>query len=311
MKDSMNISICAFGEPMAEFSHYGGNRYYLSYSGDSVNLSTSVARLGLRPAVISAVGDDHFGRGFIGFASSEGISTEGIQVEKGGFTGLYFIDVGREGEHEFTYFRKGSSASSMKLDSRQRCVIRKSAVFHFSGIAQAISSLSRRECARACSVAADGGCFVSYDVNFRPKLWGRDEALDALEEVSGNIDLLLVSSEDHELLFGREEPNEAVKRYMRMGIENIIYKAGKFGSAGYFGKRKIYQTAYSVEVVDTTGAGDAYDAGFLCSQLMGMSFSESLRMASVNAALKCRKKGGTRGLPSLNVLRKAMGAMAK
>jgi 2-dehydro-3-deoxygluconokinase len=299
-------SVAAMGEPMAEFSFYGGSRYALSFSGDSVNLATSIARLGLSAAVISAVGDDHFGNAFLAYAAAEGISCSGITVEKGGFTGIYFIDVGREGEHEFTYFRKGSAASGIRLTAGQEKIISNSSVFHFSGITQAISRQSYDETLKAVAIARKSGCLISYDLNFRPKLWGRRDARRGLSAVKKYIDIIFVSSEDHEMLFGKTGADEALEHYMNLGLENIIYKSGKDGSAGYFSGKKLRQKIYHVKAVDTTGAGDAFDAGFLAGIIMGRSPDESMKMAAINSALKCTRKGGTRGLPRYSSLSRVL-----
>ncbi len=295
--EDRDYSVAAMGEPMAEFSFYGGSRYALSFSGDSINLTTSIARLGLKPAVISAVGDDHFGKALLANATGEGIFCGGITVETGGFTGIYFIDVGKEGEHEFTYFRRGSAASKIRLLPEQEEVIRSSSVFHFSGITQAISRQSYEETLKAVAIAGRSGCLVSYDLNFRQKLWSSKEARNGLSQIKEYVDIIFVSSEDHEMLFGKAGADEALEHYRDLGVENIVYKAGKNGSYGWFSGKRVRQKIYRVKPVDTTGAGDAFDAGFLAAIIMGRSFGEAMKMGAVNSALKCTRKGGTRGLP--------------
>lgn len=300
------FAVSAFGEPMAEFSSVGKDRYGLSFSGDAVNVATSVARLGLKPCVISAAGDDHFGRALLEFMESQGISLSGMVTVKGGFTGLYFISLGKNGAHEFTYYRKGSVASAMRINRKQIEAIGASSIFHFSGIAQAISNESKKAVSLALDAAVRAGCFISYDVNFRPALWTKKDAAKALESVACKTDVMFISSEDYGMMYGKSSVSAAIDHLREMGAANIIYKSGENGSiADFQGRRRIRQKAFRVNAVDATGAGDAFDAGFLSQYYRTGSEKDAMAFASVNAALKCLKKGGTRGLPTFeSVMRK-------
>jgi 2-dehydro-3-deoxygluconokinase len=291
---------------MAEFSSYGAERYGLSFSGDAVNVATSAARLGLKSCVISAAGDDYFGMELLKFMKLQGISLDGMKTVKGGFTGIYFISLGKNGEHEFTYFRKGSAAADVHLTERQLRAIGNSSMFHFSGIAQGISGTSARAVAIALKTAKKAGCFISYDVNFRPALWKKDEAIRSLETVAGNTDVVFISSEDYAMLFGKESVSAAIKHIRSMGAVNVVYKSGGKGSTADFNGNRIRQEVFHVNALDATGAGDAFDAGFLSQYYRTGNTKESLMFASVNAALKCLKKGGTRGLPKLDIVMKTM-----
>lgn len=300
------LAISAIGEPMAEFSSYGKERYGLSFSGDAVNVATSAARLGLKSCVISASGDDYFGVELLKFMKHEGISAGGMETVKGGFTGIYFISLGKNGEHRFTYYRKGSAAADMRLTERQLQTIGDSSIFHFSGIAQGISETSAAAVAIALKTARRAGCFISYDVNFRPALWKKDMAIRALETAVKNTDVIFVSSEDYTMLFGKESVSAAIRQFRSMGAVNIIYKSGGKGSTADFNGSRIRQEVFHVNALDATGAGDAFDAGFLSQYYRTGDTKESLMFASINAALKCLKKGGTRGLPMLDTVMKTM-----
>ena len=300
------LAISVIGEPMAEFSSAGRNSYGLSFSGDAVNVATSAARLGLKACVISAAGDDSFGRELMKYLESEDIGTEGMTVVKGGFTGLYFISLGKNGKHEFTYYRKHSAASSMHITGKQLDAIRDSSIFHFSGIAQAIGSESGKSVSVALNAAVRAGCFISYDVNFRPALWTRKNAIRALESVASRTDLIFISSEDYSLMFGKESVSAVIERMSVMGASNIIYKCGGSGSIADFDGKLAKQKAFHVKAIDATGAGDAFDAGFLAHYYRTGDAKRAMEFASVNAALKCLKKGGTRGLPHVDMVTMAI-----
>ncbi len=300
------LSISAMGEPMAEFSSFGNEKYGLSFSGDAVNVATSAARLGLRSCVISAAADDYFGRTLMSFMKAQGIAVEGMSLARGGFTGMYFISLGKNGRHEFTFYRKGSAASLMRITARQLKTIGDSSIFHFSGIVQAISSRSKDNVSVALRAAQRAGCFISYDVNFRPALWSRKDAVSALESAAARTDVLFISSEDYAMMFGKEGVRTAIERLKDMGAVNVVYKSGGSGSVADFSGKRMRQRALRVSAIDATGAGDAFDAGFLSQYYRTGSVQESMAFASVNAALKCLKKGGTRGLPTLGPVLKTM-----
>lgn len=299
--------IVVMGEPMAEFSDAGEDRYELSFSGDAVNVAVSAARLGVPSSVIGAIGDDYFGTRLMDHLKQEGVNTDGLNVRRGGFTGIYFITLLGKGEHQFNYYRKGSSASLLGASARQLEIVEKGAFFHFSGIAQAIGKEARRSAKMAAKRAHDAGVTVSYDINFRPRLWGRRQAISALREVSDFVDIVIASMEDWNLLHGGNEDEKYIAGRLREeGFGRVVVKAGARGSYGIDGNLKIGQRSFPVRAVDATGAGDAYDAGFLCGLLSGYDFASSMKYGSMNAALKCRKKGGIRGLPTRRQLEAAI-----
>lgn len=308
-ESSAKRRVVTIGEPMAEFSALGGERYGLSFSGDAVNVSISSSRLGFHSSLLSSVGDDYFGRAMIKHLEWEGVDTAGIRIDKGGYTGAYFITILGQGEHEFTYFRRSSSASNFAISEKELRIVERGSVLHVSGIAQAIGPKARRSVLMAAKRASASGVAVSYDVNFRPSLWSRDSALRAMEEVSDYVDLLFISSEDWSLMHGDEMPAEKIARTLTgEGYGTVIVKSGAKGSFGIDGTVRHRQRSYPVRVIDATGAGDAFDAGFICASLSGLDFGKAMERASINAGLKCTRKGGIRGLPTLRQLEAALAA---
>lgn len=303
--------VVTIGEPMAEFSALGKERYGLSYSGDAVNVAVSSSRLGFHSSILSSVGEDYFGRSIIKHLDWEGVDTSGIRMERGGYTGAYFITLTGQGGHEFTYFRRGSSASNFAITEKELRIVEKGSILHVSGIAQAIGPRARRSVLAAAKRASTSGVVVSYDVNFRPSLWNRESALSAMDEISDYVDILFVSSEDWSLMRGDDMPAEKIARRLTgEGYGTVIVKSGAKGSFGTDGTKRHRQRSYPVRVIDATGAGDAFDAGFICASLSGLDFAHAMEYASVNAGLKCTRKGGIRGLPTFRQLETALAAIS-
>lgn len=297
------MRLATMGEPMVEFSATGRESYGLSFSGDAVNVAISASRLGFTSSIVSSVGDDYFGKALIEHLTREDVDSSCLVVDGNGFTGAYFITLLEHGDHVFTYYRAGSSASRFTVTEDALRLVESADIFHFSGITQAIGKNSRRSALKAARRAHRAGKTVSYDVNFRPRLWSREEAAAAFDEVAEYVDVLMVSSEDWMLLRGGSLPERKIAEKLRKdGFEKVIVKAGAKGSFGISGTKRYSQRSYPVEAVDATGAGDAYDAGFICGLLDGQEFGEAMRQGSLNAAIKCTKKGGIRGLPTMRQL---------
>jgi len=296
-RDDGKFDITTLGEALVEFSFMGREQFGRGYSGDPVNVGVAACRLGMRVALLSSVGKDAMGEWLLQKVNEEGIYTDAVTVENG-VTGIYFITLRENGEHQFTYYRRGTPASMMKLNERQKEVIRSSRVLHASGITQAIGESASASLLEAFSIAKREHCFVSYDVNYRPSLTDRDRAMKKLEDVRDLVDILFISSEDYELLFGKKDEGIKIAREMKTrGFNNVVVKEGNKGSVALVDGMEYTAKTFRINAVDTTGAGDAYDAGFICSLLEGRNVKEAMEFGSATAALKCMKKGGTRGLP--------------
>jgi hypothetical protein len=137
-------------------------------------------------------------------------------VVEGGDTGLYFVTHG-ERDHEFTYRRAGSAAARMTPQSLPLQRVADAQFLHVSGISQAISASARETVAQAITIARANGTRVSYDLNFRPRLWSAQEALAALRETLAQCDLFFPSVDEIEQLTGLRDPDEIIRRPHEQG----------------------------------------------------------------------------------------------
>ncbi|MEM3851844.1 MAG: sugar kinase [Methanomassiliicoccales archaeon] len=297
-RKDVDFDVCTMGEPLAEFSMVGRELFSRGCSGDAVNVAISISRLGLRAATVAAVGSDEHGAYIIKALGEEGIYTGGLTVDRDHPTGIYFITLGKEGEHTFTYYRKGSSASLMRLTRKQKEIAARSAAFHSSGITQAIGDAAARSLKEAVVTAHNAGVHISYDVNFRPALTTDKRATASMRSIKKFITIFMISAEDYYLLYGRKRRAEEILEELKDEYEAVIVKDGGRGAWGAEKGKKHFIRSFNIKAVDATGAGDAFDAGLLSALIQGMEFEGAMRFASANAAIKCLKKGGTRGLPT-------------
>lgn len=303
MLKNARFHICTLGEPLVEFSYEGRELFSRGYSGDCVNVAVAASRLGLKAAVVASLGNDAMGTWLKGRVREEHIGVGSICLEEG-TTGIYFITLGKGGKHAFTYYRKNSPASRMKLSDRQLRTVEQSSIFHTSGITQAIGEEACAAVHQAARRAKDAGTAVSFDVNFRPSLTSSERAYAELKKMSGITDILFISTEDYAYLLGKKRTAVEIGEEMQaQGFSNVVVKDGSKGAFSLFEGRRVAVQSFRIKAVDATGAGDAFDAGMLYGVIADMDTESAMEFAAGVAALKCLKKGGTAGLPALKQVR--------
>ena len=300
----MSPELLALGECMVELYADGplgqAQRFHRSYGGDTLNALVAAARLGANTGYITKVGDDPFAGYLLSSWQNEGIDTTHARRVPGQ-NGLYFISLLDDAERDFTYYRTGSAASTLSPDELPMDAIRSARILHVSGISQAISLSCRAAVLAAARAARDAGALVSYDPNFRARLWSQDEAREALTELLPCIDIAFPSAPDEaQALLGTAEP-ERIARYFHDG--GVRYVGVKLGRDGCFVSEAEGDSAFvpahkPERVVDTTGAGDAFDGAFLYGMLRGQSALSSARLAALVGGLSVSKRGAIPGLPS-------------
>jgi 2-dehydro-3-deoxygluconokinase len=149
-------------------------------------------------------------------------------------------------------------------------------------------------------LAKKHGVLVSFDPNIRFKLWSREEARSALIEILPHVDIFLTGVEEAELLLGVSDPKEIIEHSKAFGISYVAIKQGDKGSIGYHDGQ--YLEAPPVEakkVVDTVGAGDGFDCGFIYGVLHNWPLEKTLQFANTIGSMVVSVKGDNDGLPYL------------
>ncbi|MEM2930250.1 MAG: sugar kinase [Thermoproteota archaeon] len=299
----MQPEVISLGEPMLEFNALtkGSLRdvdiFKRSWGGDTSNFAVAVARLERKAGYVCRVGDDDFGRCFLDFWRREGVDTSHVIVEKGGFTGIYFISIIDGGEHDFTYYRANSSASHLCQEDIDASYIEQAEVFHTSGISQAISQSCREAVFTAIEIAKRSGVTFSYDPNVRLKLWPIHTARAVIMRTIELADIVMPSLEDVKILLGLDSPEQAADLIMKRGPKMVVIKLGSEGSLVAYDDKRIRIPGFKVKPVDTTGAGDAFNAAFIVSLLEGCDPVESAKFANAVGALTTLGKGAVEPIP--------------
>ena len=302
-RDKGMPEIVSIGECMVElFSDQPlgeADTFQRSLAGDTLNILVAAARMGSTTGYITRVGKDPFTFYLLNTWRAEGIDVSHVREEEG-FNAVHFVALMPDGDREFTYYRKGSAASTMEPSDLDPNYIASAKVLHISGITQAISPSAKATTLRAAEIASDNGVTVSYDPNYRHQLWSRDEARRGMEELMPYVDYFLPSvPADSDALLSTDDPRRVVTSGRDYGASLVVATYGEAGAMVRDGDDVFEVEAYSPEtVVDTTGAGDAFKGAMLHGIIRGMSVRDAAILGSIAAGLKVRGRGALTAMPS-------------
>lgn len=295
-----SVEVISYGEPLIGIyppeGHSIGEDQPLSktWGGDTSNFALALSKLGHRTAYLTRIGTEDFGASFIDIWQRGGVDLSLLQRDAVNPTGLYFISF--EGKkHHFTYYRRNSAACFIDADSIDWQMIRRARVLHLSGISQGISPNALEVSFKLMEFAKANDTLVSYDVNFRPPLWHREVARAVIRHtIDEYADILEVTEDELELLGWN--PDSFFHDLNRVpGL--IALKRGSEGCLLHQGDRTLEIAPFPVEVADTVGAGDAFDAGLIAGVLENLDLNSIGRKANAVAALTCRGIGPLRAHP--------------
>lgn len=297
--------VVSIGEPMAEFCATGIGRlgqvdlFKRGWGGDTSNFAIAIARLGGSVGYLCRIGDDEFGRSFMKLWRREGVDASRAIVDPRAYTAIYFISLMEDHEHDFTYYRAGSAASRYVKDDLDREYIRQTKVLHSSGISLAVSQSLREAVFEAIELCKEEGGFFSFDPNFRPRLWPINTARAVMDYAFRKADIVQSSIEDMYLLYGVRDHVKAAEMLRSLGASVVVIKLGSEGCYVSSDEGAIHDPGFKVEVVDTTGSGDAFDAAFIVGTLKGWDLKKTATFANAVGALTTTEFGAVAPLPSL------------
>lgn len=299
--------IVAIGEPLFEFSQLPGQAVYRQgFGGDTSNFAVAAVRAGASAAYLTNLGDEPFGREFLRMWDREGVDRSAVCLDPDAPTGIYFISHGPDG-HEFTYRRAGSAASRMRFTEAFATRISGAKWLHASGISQAIGSQACDTVFAAIEHARAQGVRVSYDLNFRPRLWPAARAAAIARASIACCDLFLPSIDEAAMLFGIDDPRRLIDFAHRLGAASVAVKLGARGALVSDGRRMHEVPAMAVEPVDATGAGDCFGGVTVARLLAGDPLEAAARAGCVAAALSTTGYGAIDPLPRRDEIAAALG----
>lgn len=298
MDDTEKVFL-GLGECMVEMAPTGSAGHYAQgFAGDVFNTLWYAARSfgpGWRVRFISALGTDPLSDELVAFARMAGVDCRAVLRLEGAMPGLYLIRL-VEGERRFLYWRGQSAARRMMQDpghvARQMSA---ASVMYLSGITLAILPPDHRGALIELMGAAHAdGKLVVFDPNIRPALWEDAKTMRAtLTAAAGAAGLLLPSFDDEAAAFGDATPEATARRFEAAGCAMVVVKNAAAPVMALSGGRlSSYETpALKGPVVDTTAAGDAFNAAFLASFLRDRDIGRAVGAGQALAASVVQGRG--------------------
>ncbi len=277
-------AVCV-GECMVELARGTDGRFGLAVGGDTFNTAVYMARAGVAAAYVTALGNDPYSQIILDQAIAENIDISAIERLPGRVPGLYLIETDAKGERSFYYWRDTSPARDVFTESVAASVqqaFNNAGFIYFSGITLWLYERDGMgPFLEALAEARLHGARIAFDNNYRARLWGEDKeaARNAFAYAIALADIALPSLDDERALWGDLSPEDVLRRYQSAGVAEIVVKDGAGGA--YIlesGKMRHIPVPEQVEPVDTTAAGDSFNAAYLAARWTGSTRADAVAL---------------------------------
>jgi 2-dehydro-3-deoxygluconokinase len=297
--------VVTFGEAMIRLSPSHSQRLEQARSldvnvgGAELNVAVGVTRFGMKSAWVSKLPKNGLGYMIRDRAQEFGVDCSHIVWSDKGRAGIYFVEFGASPRASSVLYDRGNSAISLvqpgEIDWSK--IFSGSKHFHLSGITPALSASAAEATAEALNAAKKAGCTVSYDLNYRKKLWTPSDAKKIQEPMMADVDILITTEEDTNVVFGIKEKDyetvaEKLAQTFKFKIvaitlrEDLSVLRNNWTAIAYQNGKIFKDRKYEVEIVDRVGAGDSFTAGFLYGWIKNKDIQKGVQYGNAFAALK-------------------------
>ena len=298
------VQVLTFGETMGSIRAAGllrhGGAMSMSLGGAESNVAIGLARLGHSVRWVGRLGEDEVGRFALRTLRAEGVLTDAVVRDPGRPTGLMLLEKRIADVSRAAYYRAGSAGSALTFEDLDAALKAGPAILHLTGITPALSEGAAAATVRAAEDARERGITVSFDVNYRAKLWDRKTASGVLTVLAGLANIVIASEDEIGLVAGSSDEaseGERVGELQARGVRDVVIKRGGAGASAYSQEGAYHRDALDVPVVDTVGAGDAFTAGYLSALLDGELMDERLLRGVTLGAFAVAAPGDWENLP--------------
>ncbi|KAA8544530.1 hypothetical protein F0562_022542 [Nyssa sinensis] len=314
MTNSSSPLIVCFGEMLIDFvpdtsgvSLAESMGFIKAPGGAPANVACAITKIGGNSAFIGKVGDDEFGHMLVDILKKNGVKSEGVCFDDHARTALAFVTLKKNGEREFMFYRNPSADMLLKESELNMGLIKQAKIFHYGSISL-ISEPCRSAHMAAMKAAKGAGILLSYDPNVRLPLWPSAQAArDGINSIWHEADMIKVSDDEVAFLTQKDAANEdVVLSLWHDRLKLLIVTDGEKGCRYFTKNFKGRASGFSVNTVDTTGAGDSFVGALLFSISKDPStfedegkLKEALTFANACGAICTTQKGAIPALPTL------------
>jgi len=293
------FDVTALGEMLLRLSVPAGERLEaakqldLYPAGAEANVMSLLARLERKTHWAGALPQNPLGRLAVNALRTASVDTSGIIWRQSGRMGTYYVEFGAPPRGiQVTYDRAHSCMTELKPDELDWDALLDTRLLHLTGITPALSSSCRKIVEEAMRQAKGRGVPVSFDVNYRQKLWSEVEAQQTLLPMIQNAELLFCSANDATRIFNCKGTTQEIAQGM-LDISHakyVIITIGEQGALLWNGKEWLHESSRATQIIDRLGAGDALAAGVIHGWLNG-DLATGLRYGTTLAALSLSQFG--------------------
>ncbi len=308
--------ISAFGEILIDFTNQGVNDtnqkiFVRNPGGAPANVLVAATKMGSKTAFLGKVGDDMHGVFLQETLKQQDLNIDGLILDPNHFTTLAFVDLDEFGERTFSFARKPGADTQLTIDELNTDVLKNSRIFHVGSLSLTTNP-SRETTFHAIKCAKHHGALISYDPNYRASLWPTEQiAKEHMRSLIPYVDIMKISDSEIELLTDKKTYEEAAKDLCSQGVKIVVVTLGDKGAYVCTTLNGQLVQGFSSQVVDTTGAGDAFWGGFLHGIAHSNLALESLqlsdlvhyaRIANAVASLCVEGLGAIPSMPDLETI---------
>ena len=275
------------------------NKYSRYFGGSPANITMNIKRLGGNPIISASVGNDRLGEFLINNLKKNNINTEFINKVNNS-TSMVLVTKSKETPLPIFY---RSADYNLEYNEDIGSILKNSKIVHFScwPISQ---KKSRKVIEKVIEEARKNNVLIGFDPNYHEMIW--EEGHDGIEYIKnliGKLDIIKPSEVDAERIFGPDTPENHVDKFIQCGAKLVIMTLGKDGAIVSNGTETIKFITLATEVVDTTGAGDAFWGGFYTALTSNYPLKEALNIGFATSAFKLKNVGAIAELPSIEELK--------
>lgn len=303
--ENKSIDVFTIGELLIDMisTDYGDNfecnNYTKYFGGSPANIAMNVKRLGANSAMAACVGNDGLGDFLINHLKNNSIDTS--YISRADFS-TSMVLVTKSKTTPVPIFYRGADYN-LPYDEKLDYAIKNSKIIHFScwPISQ---EPSRSTIERVIEEGRKNNTLVSFDPNYHEMIWEHNhDGIEYIKNIISKVDIVKPSEVDAERIFGPDTPENQVNKFIGLGAKLVIMTLGKDGAVVSNGLKTLTFETLASEVVDTTGAGDAFWSGFYTGIIKGYSVIEALELGFAVSAYKLNYVGAVVELPTLEKIK--------
>ncbi len=310
------MKVVTFGELMLRLAPNGYYRFFqndqmqATFGGGEANVAVSLANFGLESTYVTKLPEHAIGQAAVDSLRYFGVDTSNI-VRGGNRVGIYYLEKGASQRGSVCIYDRAHSAiaEATVADFDWDAIFADADWFHFTGITPALGKNVAEICLAACKVAKAKGIKISCDLNYRGKLWTREQAKETMTELCKYVDVCIANEEDAKDVFGIEAENtdiyggklnhegyKSVAKQLadQFGFEKVAITLRSSISASdndwagmlYDGEAYYFSKSYALHIVDRVGGGDSFGAGLIYALLNGKTPQDTIEFAVAASALK-------------------------